>query len=167
VNGRKYLSQQQQQERLEKLEKQGSQRKGGQVQGQTTVTEATPQKIVVTTTIRLDGEEGGPADIGTEALQALAASGGAESVSLQKMISEGRMVMMRIAPRTYLGLTHGRRRIQPLRIDDHLFIFAPRQDSLRSLADLISDLMRTHGHEAADRPLARLNFEEADTDLEA
>jgi hypothetical protein len=116
--------------------------------GQTTVTEVSAKKIVVTTTIRLDADGDGNEGAASEALQVLASTGAMENAALQRMVSDGRLVMMRIAPRTFLGLTRGRRRIQPLRIDDHLFIFAPRQDSLRSLADLVASLLRSEGLEA-------------------
>jgi hypothetical protein len=99
----------------------------------------TPSKIVVTTTISSE-ETGAPApSLAPEALSTLSQT----PSPLQKMANDGRILMVKIAPGTYLGLTDGRRRVSPLQIDDQLFIFAPREDALVHLAELVADLVRT------------------------
>lgn len=62
---------------------------------------------------------------------------------LQRMARESRILMIRVSPRNYLGLSKGRRSISPLRIDDYLFIFAPGggETPVSDLAPLAADLM--------------------------
>jgi hypothetical protein len=98
------------------------------------------QKIVVTTTISSEAGKSAPA-MAPEALHTLAHADGIGSV--QKMAHDGRITMVKIAPRTFLGLTDGRRRVSPLQIDDNLFIFTPREDALVHLAEMVAQLIRT------------------------
>lgn len=92
-------------------------------------------KIVVTTTISSEGGEGfAPSDAFTNI-----SSG---TMPLQQTAVDGKIVMLRVGPRTFLGLTNNRRHVSPLQIDDHLFIFTPRENPLIHLADLIAELIR-------------------------
>lgn len=97
-----------------------------------------PSKIVVTTTISSEDTAAPAPALATDTLSTLAQT----PSPLQKMANDGRILMVKIAPGTYLGLTEGRRRVSPLQIDDQLFIFAPREDALVHLAELVADLMR-------------------------
>jgi hypothetical protein len=71
---------------------------------------------------------------------------------LQEMAEDAHVLMIRVTPRSYLGLTRGRQEISPLRIDNYLFIFAPHDEPADSLAPLLHDLLRGGPafHEALD-----------------
>ncbi len=63
---------------------------------------------------------------------------------MQEAVSDGRIQMLQMSPRVYLGLVSGRRRMRahPLAIGDALFIFVSRNNSLTSMAELISQLLQ-------------------------
>lgn len=115
-------------------------------------------KIVVTTTI--SSEEGA----GLSSPDAFTSISSGTMPPLQQMAADGKIVMLRVGPRTFLGLTNNRRHVSPLQIDDHLFIFTPRENPLIHLADLIAELIRSL---PADTPVpqVRARIEEIATAL--
>jgi hypothetical protein len=114
-----------------------------------------PGKIVVTTTISLDHDA-----VGSRAPFLKMTSGRSETTvtggdpgsygedtqslqRLQQAVSEGKITMLQLAPKTYLGFVNGRNvKAHPLFISDTLFIFVSRHNSLTGMAELIAELMR-------------------------
>ncbi|MES2464724.1 MAG: hypothetical protein V4671_29525 [Armatimonadota bacterium] len=109
-------------------------------------------KIVVTTTISLDRESLEarlPFSSGTGAAARPGTDTGLlpdDHLNLQKMqqaVTDGRITMLQLAPKTFLGFVDNRQvRAHPLRIGDTLFVFVSRHNSLTAMAELIAELMR-------------------------
>ena len=109
-------------------------------------------KIVVTTTISLDRESlearlprpqaaNVPVAVGLEG--DLGADDGLNLRKMQQAVSDGRVTMVRLAPKTYLGFVNDRNvKAHPLCIGDTLFVFVSRHNSLTGMAELIAELMR-------------------------
>ncbi|MBC8101390.1 MAG: hypothetical protein H7Z41_02220 [Cytophagales bacterium] len=110
-------------------------------------------KIVVTTTISLDrsaleqrlptGARAEPTAFSGGGLDAGLLEGGLNYQRMQQAVVSGKITLLQIGPKTYLGLVNGRRvKAHPLCIGDTLFIFVSRHDSLTGMAEMIAELMR-------------------------
>ena len=103
------------------------------------------RKIVVTTTVNLDGADN-PVAVTAEAN----GNGAVASATLTRMQPDGVAVTglgarsitcFEVAPYTYLGLTGSRRRVSLLQIDQHIFIFAPRTTATEKLEMLVRRIL--------------------------
>jgi hypothetical protein len=108
-------------------------------------------KIVVTTTISLDRDALEARLPFSRAAEMPPVPGmdtelaSADNVKLQMMqqaVSDGRITMLQIAPKPYIGFVNGRQvKAHPLCIGDTLFVFVSRHNSLTGMAELIAELM--------------------------
>lgn len=111
------------------------------------VTEA-GDKIVVTTTISLDkaalrpGSNESAASLLSQALAGQVGQNDAAVSRVARAIVEARVQIVPIGPKLFLGLVNGRTQARPLCIDDNLFIFVPRSNSLSGMAELVAQLLQ-------------------------